>query len=98
MDIRLKEHQRHIRLEHLDKSAVAEHSINQGHRILFHNACILNTSARYMDCIVREATEVVLCPFNMNKEDGFCLSRLVVVVVYYFICSLKILGCKPGST
>jgi hypothetical protein len=32
VDVRLKEYQRHIRLEHLDKSAVAEHSINQGHR------------------------------------------------------------------
>jgi hypothetical protein len=31
VDIRLKEHRRHIRLEHPDKSAVAEHSINQGH-------------------------------------------------------------------
>jgi hypothetical protein len=33
VDIRLKEHQRHIRLEHPDKSAIAEHSIDQGHCI-----------------------------------------------------------------
>jgi hypothetical protein len=33
VDIRIKEHQRHIRLYHPDKSAVAEHSIDQGHRI-----------------------------------------------------------------
>jgi hypothetical protein len=31
MDIILKEQQRHIRLEHPDKSAIAEHSIDQGH-------------------------------------------------------------------
>jgi hypothetical protein len=93
VDVRLKEHQ-HIRLEHPDKSAVAEHCINQGHRILFHHASILNTSARYMDRIVREATEVVLHPFNMNKEDGFCLSRLWK----YFICSLKHSGYKVSST
>jgi hypothetical protein len=30
VDMRLKQHQRHIRLEHPDKSAVAEHSIYQG--------------------------------------------------------------------
>jgi hypothetical protein len=36
VDIRLKEHQQHIRLEHPDKSAVAEHSIDQGYRIHFH--------------------------------------------------------------
>jgi hypothetical protein len=41
VDIRLKEHQWHIRLQHLDKSAVAEHSINQGNRIQFHNSSIL---------------------------------------------------------
>jgi hypothetical protein len=44
VDIGLKEHQRHIRLEHPDKSAVAEHSIDQGHRIQFHNASILATT------------------------------------------------------
>jgi hypothetical protein len=75
-DVRLKEHQRYIRLEHPEKSALAEHSINQGHRILFHDASIINASAKYMDRIVREAIDVVLHPFNMNKEDGFCLSRL----------------------
>ncbi|XP_033607053.1 uncharacterized protein LOC117282253 [Cryptotermes secundus] len=32
---RLKEHQRHLRLEHPDKSAVAEHSIELDHRIQF---------------------------------------------------------------
>jgi hypothetical protein len=30
MDIRIKEHQRHTQLEHPRKSAMAEHSINQG--------------------------------------------------------------------
>jgi hypothetical protein len=59
VDIRLKEQQCHIQLEHPDKSAIAEHSINQGHT-LFHDASILNTSARYMDRTVREAFEVVL--------------------------------------
>jgi hypothetical protein len=72
VDVRLKEHQRHIRLEQPDKSVVAEHSIKEGHRILFHNASILNTNARYMGSIVKGATEVVLHPFNTNKEDSFC--------------------------
>jgi hypothetical protein len=71
MDIRLKEHQRHIRLEHPDKLAVAEHSIDQGHRIQFHNSSILATKTRYMDRIVREATEIELDPYNINREGGF---------------------------
>jgi hypothetical protein len=49
VDIKLKENQRYIRLEHPDKSAVAEHSIDQGHRIQFHIASILATKTRYMN-------------------------------------------------
>jgi hypothetical protein len=26
-----------------------------------------------MDCIIREVTEIVLCPNNMNKEDTFTI-------------------------
>jgi hypothetical protein len=54
VDIRLKELQRHIRIEHLEKSAVAEHSIDQGHRIEFHNFSILPKKTGYMDRIIRE--------------------------------------------
>jgi hypothetical protein len=75
VDIRLKENQRHIRLQHPDKSAIADHNIDQGHRIQFHNSSTLATKTRYMDRIVREAIEVELHPFNINREGGFCLSK-----------------------
>jgi hypothetical protein len=75
VDIRLKLHQRHIRLKHPDKSAVAEHSIDQGHRIQFHNASILATKTRYMDRTVMEAIEIELHPYNINREGGFFLSK-----------------------
>jgi hypothetical protein len=68
VNIRLKEHQRHIRLEHPDKSAVAEHSIDQGHRIQFHHSSILITKTRYMDRIVRETTEIELLPYKTSKS------------------------------
>jgi hypothetical protein len=80
VDTRLKEHQRHIRLEHLDKSAVAEHSINSGHRIELQNTIILSTKPRYMDPIIREAIE--LHPNNMNREEGFCLSKSWKPLIY----------------
>jgi hypothetical protein len=68
-DIRLKEPQWNIRLQHPDKSAVAEHSIDQGHRIQFHDASILATKTRYMDRIVREAIEIELHP-TMSTDVG----------------------------
>jgi hypothetical protein len=55
---RLKEHQWHIQLEHPDKSAIAEHSVNSGHHIQFHNTSILTTKPGYMDHIIRVAIEI----------------------------------------
>jgi hypothetical protein len=88
--ISIKEYQRHIRPEHPVKSALAEHSINKGHDILFHHASILTPSTRHNGHIVREAIEVVLHHFDMNKEDGFY--RLWM----HFICSLKLSGHDAG--
>jgi hypothetical protein len=68
VDVRLKENQRHIRLEHPGKLAIAEHNIDQGHCIQFHNSTIIATKTRYMDCIVREATEIELHPYSVNEK------------------------------
>jgi hypothetical protein len=93
VDIRLKEHQRHIRLEHPGKSAVAEHSIDQGHGIQFHNASILATKTKYMERIVREAIEIELHPYNINREGGFRLSKSWKPL----IGSLKFSGLDPRT-
>jgi hypothetical protein len=78
VDIRLKELQRHITLEHPDESAIAEHSIDQRHRIQFHNSSILASKTRYMDRIVNEAIEIELNPYNFNREGGFCLRKPLI--------------------
>jgi hypothetical protein len=91
VDIRLKEHQRHIRLVHPDKSAVAEHSIDHGHCIQFHSSSILTTKTRYMDRIVMEAIEIELHPYNINREGGFCLRKSWKPL----IGSLKLSGYDP---
>jgi hypothetical protein len=41
-----------------------------------------------MDRIVREAIEIELQPYNMNKEEGFCLSKSWKPL----ICTLKYPG------
>jgi hypothetical protein len=75
IDIRLKEHQRHIQLEHLDKLAIAEHSINHKRCMQFHHSSILATKTRYMDCIIREAIDIELHPYNIYREGGFFLRK-----------------------
>jgi hypothetical protein len=76
VDIGLKEYQRHIRLEHPGRSAVAEHSVDDGHRIHFHSSSILATKTRYVDRMVREeAIEIEFHPYSVNREGGFCLSK-----------------------
>jgi hypothetical protein len=92
-DIRLKEHQWHIRLQHPDKSAIYEHSIDQGHHIQFHNSSILAMKTRYMDRIVREAIKIELHPYNINREGGFCLSKSWKPL----IGSLKLSGHDPRA-
>jgi hypothetical protein len=93
VDIRLKEHQRHIRLEHPDKSAVAEHIIDLGHRIQFHNSSILARKIRYMDRIVTEAIKIELLPYDINTEGGFCLC----ISWKPLIGSLKLSGHDPRT-
>jgi hypothetical protein len=79
---RVKEHQRHTRLQHPDKSTVAKHSINLGHRIQLQDTTILSTKYRYMDWMIKDATEIELHLNNMNREDGLHLSRSWKPLIY----------------
>jgi hypothetical protein len=88
VDARLKEQQRDICLEHPDKSAVAEHSVDLGHHIQFHNNSVLTTKIQYMDRIVREAIEIGLHPNSIARALG-CLSKSWKPL----ICSFK----KPDA-
>jgi hypothetical protein len=58
-----------IRLDQLEKSAVAKHGINIGHQIDFDNVSVLDRASGYMDCLVKKAIQIRLNQKNFNREQ-----------------------------
>jgi hypothetical protein len=74
IETRHKQHDGHLQFYQPDKSALAEHSTEPGYRIKFHETKVLAKTSGWMDRLVKEATEIKLCPDNVNREEGFKLN------------------------
>ena len=70
IQLRFKEHERHIRLVQRDKSAVAEHSFDRDHVIRLQNTELFSTETGYMDRLIRDAIEIEMHPNNINRDGG----------------------------
>jgi hypothetical protein len=70
---------RHVCLKQPDKSAVVEHNFNTGHHIDFSSTSVLDKTTGYMDCLVKEATEIHLNTGKFNRDGSFMLSRACIL-------------------
>jgi hypothetical protein len=52
------------------KSLVAENSTEWGHQIKFQETKVLAKTSGYTDQLVKETTEIILHPSNVNREEG----------------------------
>ena len=73
---RISEHERCVRGHHSSKSAVAEHSLQIGHNILFREAKALSHSPFFYQRKIREGIEIFKHPNNFNRDEGWSLSPL----------------------
>jgi hypothetical protein len=65
---------RHIWLNQLEKSVVAENSINTGHQLDFNSISVFDRASGYGDHLIKEAIKIRLNHKNFNRDSGFTLS------------------------
>ena len=76
VNLRIKEHQRDVRLKHVTQSALSEHNVETGHQILFDQATTITNTTSYFPRKYREAIEIQKHPNNLNRDNGYNISKI----------------------
>ena len=72
---RISEHERDLRMQYFDKSAVAQHALENNHHIGFDETRLIDRARNYWDHIRREAIEIKLQPNNFKRDSGLHISK-----------------------
>ena len=70
MQDRIKEHDRDIRFARTQTSAVAEHTNNTGHYLLWNEVKFIDRDSHWYKLRVKEAIHIRLHPNNINRDSG----------------------------
>lgn len=73
---RITEHKRSVKTRDIVRSALSEHNIQSGHKILFDESTILAKSSFYYNRKIREGIEIFKHPNNINRDQGWSLSPM----------------------
>ena len=75
LETRLKEHRSHVKFNRPEKSAIAEHQLESGHKIEWDKATILHSEKNYKKRLILESIEIKKNKPNFNRDDAFPLNK-----------------------
>ena len=76
INLRIKEHQRDVRLKHVTQSALSEHNIEKRHQILFDKTITIANITSYFPRKYRDTIEIKKHPNNLNKDNGYNINKM----------------------
>ena len=76
LEVRIKEHKRHVMKVGVGRSALAEHAIPKSLAINRESASVIDVSRKYWQRRVKEALHIAQRENTMNKDSGLQLSKV----------------------
>lgn len=73
---RCKEHDGYIILKQLEKSALAEHCLKNGHNALFDYSQIISETTRVLERVILEDIEIWMDPSAGNRDSGLPINQM----------------------